>query len=301
MTIPHPIPYQGSKRRIAHEIIAYFPRDAERLIEPFAGSAAVSIAAAYYSKSKYFILNDINEALMNLWHNIVNRSETTTNEYEKLWFAQKGCEREYYNYIRDEFNKTQNPNYFLYLLARCVKGSIRYNSKGEFNQSPDNRRLGMHPTTMRKQIFGASRLLKGKACIKCADYKDMLTLATPQDIVYMDPPYQGVCGNRDPRYFSDVAFHDFIKILQQLNSENISYILSYDGRTDLKSYGKPLPNSLELTLIEIEAGRSTQATLLGRCAYTIESLYLSKALVSRLGKVTVPQKKFQSFLVEESR
>ena len=46
MRIPHPIPYQGSKRGIAEAILAYFPQHVTRLIEPFAGSAAVTLAAA---------------------------------------------------------------------------------------------------------------------------------------------------------------------------------------------------------------------------------------------------------------
>jgi DNA adenine methylase len=45
--LPQPIPYQGSKRNIATQILRYAPRSIERIIEPFAGSAAVSVAAAY--------------------------------------------------------------------------------------------------------------------------------------------------------------------------------------------------------------------------------------------------------------
>jgi DNA adenine methylase len=45
-------------------------------------------------------------------------------------------------------------------------------------------------------------------------------------------------------------------------------------------FGKPLPVSLRLERIEIDAGRSSQATLLGKDARTCESLYLSPALVT---------------------
>jgi DNA adenine methylase len=45
--LPQPIPYQGSKRNIATQILKYVPWGTKRIIEPFAGSAAVSIAAAY--------------------------------------------------------------------------------------------------------------------------------------------------------------------------------------------------------------------------------------------------------------
>ena len=52
--------------------------------------------------------------------------------------------------------------------------------------------------------------------------------------------------------------------LETLNHKNVRYLVSYDGRLGNRSYGKPLPAKLNLTLVEIEAGRSSQATLLGR-------------------------------------
>ncbi len=80
----------------------------------------------------------------------------------------------YYQAIKD-FNRTKDPRLFLYLLARCVKGAIRYNSEGLLNQSPDKRRHGTKPETMRENIFGVSRLLKGKSVISSLEYKDVLS------------------------------------------------------------------------------------------------------------------------------
>jgi DNA adenine methylase len=162
MGVPHPIPYQGSKRGLARTITSYFPQDPARLVEPFAGSAAVSLAAAYYGKADRFLLNDLNHALMALWDEIINQPASIADAYATLWKAQAGREREYYDLVRTQFNRTQRPDYLLYLLARCVKASVRYNAYGEFNQSPDNRRKGAHPDTMRGHIVGASRLLKSK-------------------------------------------------------------------------------------------------------------------------------------------
>jgi DNA adenine methylase len=167
-------------------------------------------------------------------------------------------------------------------LARCVKGSIRYNAEGSFNQSPDKRRRGTMPETMRDNIFGVSALLKGKAVISSLDYKEVLSGVNEDDVVYMDPPYQGVCGERDARYLSVISYDEFVSVLIDLNNHNIRYAVSYDGRTGNKSFGKLLPERLSLTLIELEAGRSTQATLLGRQDVTIESLYLSPRLANEV-------------------
>jgi len=79
-----------------------------------------------------------------------------------------------------------------------------------------------------------------------------------------------------------LAFDDFVAQLAVLNLKNVRYLVSYDGRLGNRSYGKPLPAKLHLTLLEIEAGRSSQATLLGRDQMTVESLYLSPALAEEL-------------------
>lgn len=70
--VPHPIPYQGSKRNLASAILRYFPATVETLHEPFAGSAAISLAAAAKGKANWFHINDLNKPLIDLWQEIVN-------------------------------------------------------------------------------------------------------------------------------------------------------------------------------------------------------------------------------------
>ncbi len=283
--LPHPIPYQGSKRNLAPDILRYFPEQIDVLYEPFAGSAAMTIAAAEAGLAQTFRINDLNKPLIDLWDEIINRADRLAAKYEKLWNDQLSDPKAFYVKVRDEFNRTGEPHLFLYLLARCVKASVRYNARGEFNQSPDNRRKGMKPQTMKMQIMGASYFLKGKTTTASTNYRDVLKLTEPEDLVYMDPPYQGVCGNRDTRYLESVQFCEFVEALEELNRRKIRYIVSYDGRTGDKSYGNTLPDELNLTLIELDAGRSSQATLLGRKDVTIESLYLSPALADELAHV----------------
>ncbi|HEV7926706.1 MAG TPA: DNA adenine methylase [Verrucomicrobiae bacterium] len=282
MRVPHPIPYQGSKRNLAPVILRYFPPDIETLIEPFAGSAAITLAAAVRSLAHRYLIADLNEPLVELWRAIIESPEKLARHYETLWRAQHEDRREYYDRIREEFNRTGKPDRFLYLLARCVKASVRYNADGEFNQSPDNRRMGARPETMRHHLLGASQLLRGKSACIASDYKEILAQATPDDLVYLDPPYQGVCGERDPRYLQGVLFHEFVEVLETLNYRDIKYLVSYDGRTGERVHGRKLPQGLRLHHVELHAGRSSQATLLGREEMTIESLYLSPALAESL-------------------
>ncbi|MBN2210493.1 MAG: DNA adenine methylase [Sedimentisphaerales bacterium] len=275
---PQPIPYQGSKRILAPSILPHFPEDISRIVEPFAGSAAITIAAALRGLTKRFWINDAHAPLMDLLREIIEKPDAISRTYTRLWNAQLGNERAYFDRIRTRFNQNHRPGDFLYLLARCVKGAIRYNSNGEFNNTPDNRRKGARPDEMRRRIEHVSYLLQGRTLITTLDYKEVLKKCKLGDLIYMDPPYQGVCGDRDQRYLPKIDHDEFCTELEKLNKRNICYIISYDGRTGDKTYGQPLPDSLNLTHLELEAGRSTQATLLGRSDITYESLYLSPNL-----------------------
>ena len=291
MKLPHPIPYQGSKRNLASQILRMFPDSFDNLIEPFAGSAAITIASAYYFKASRFVINDINEPLINLWDTIIDNPKSMIKSYHDIWHGQLGNEETYYYEIRDKFNKTKQPEYLLFLLAKCVKAAVRYNAQGGFNQSPDKRRLGRNPSLMRDDILQVSQLLKGKIQLHSTDYQNVLDFATADDLVYMDPPYQGTGVNGGFNYAGNIEFDNFIVSLFELNNNNIPYVLSYDGRTGNKTYGSPLPENLNLTKIEINAGRSSQATLLNRSEITYEAVFLSPALVTKidLQKVTGKQ------------
>ena len=281
--MPHLVQYQGSKRNLANKIISYIPRETKRIIEPFSGTAAITIACASNEIGDEYLINDLNEPLIKLLENVVNSPEKTAKEYEIIWKKQLDNPISYYYDIRETFNSTHNPVLFLYLLARCVKGSVRYNSAGQFNQSPDKRRKGTCPDKMAHNIFGISSLLKGKVVFSSVDYKQVLEKATCDDVVYMDPPYQGVCGDKDSRYYSGINHFEFIEELRNLKHQNIPFIVSYDGKMGNKEYGNTLPADLQLEHIYINAGRSSQATLLGRNDETIESLYVSKKLCNSGG------------------
>jgi DNA adenine methylase len=282
MTVPQPFQYQGSKRALAPLILQYLPVITTRLVEPFCGSAALSIATAARGRAKEFWLNDFNAPLAQLLSLIINSPKKLGKSYKELWRADHEDAMEHYYQVRESFNRTKDPQLLLYLLARCVKGAVRYNGEGLFNQSPDKRRLGTQPETMKANIKAISILLRGKTIVTSLSYENVLANVREEDVVYMDPPYQGVCGERDSRYFSGISFDDFVAQLGVLNLKNIRYLVSYDGRSGNRSYGKPLPTKLHLTLVELEAGRSSQATLLGRDEMTVESLYLSPALAEEL-------------------
>lgn len=276
--LPHFIQYQGSKRNLAKHILQFFPKNVSRLVEPFAGTAAISVATSASQIAQSFWLNDLNKPLIELLELSIEKPDEIADFYLELWNEQHTNSLAHYFEVRSKFNQINDPKLLLYLLARCVKGSVRYNSEGLFNQSVDKRRKGTRPETMRKNIAGVSSLLKGKCKFTNLDYQEVLEQVKESDFVYMDPPYQGVCGNRDSRYLSGINFDDFVLALERLNRKGSVFAISYDGKLGNKAFGKLLPKSLNLERIKIEVGRSSQSTLLGKQETTIESLYLSPSL-----------------------
>lgn len=278
---PHPIPYQGSKRRLAPAILSFIPRERfSRMIEPFAGSAAVTLAAAKANLCREFLIADVLRPLTDLWTEIIDRPKALSNSYRDIWYSQfNGRDpMERFNRLRSEFNRDHEPAKLLFLLARCVKNAVRFNPSGEFNQSADRRRRGTHPDTMEREIIAAAKLLRGRCRIVCGDFRQVLRGVGPDDIVYMDPPYQGTSEGRDRRYFKSVPRHVIVQALASLNALGVQYVLSYDGHSGERTYGPPLPGDLNAHRVLLEVGRSSQATLNRIHAVTVESVYLSPAL-----------------------
>ncbi len=287
-TTPHLVQYQGSKRNIAPEIIKYIPSDTHRIIEPFAGTCAFSILAAKEKKAEVFILNDINEPLLRMMENCVEDPYSLYTAYNEVWtgqFAEGENNIDYFYKIRDQFNQgDQSAAKMLFLLARVVKGAVRYSTHGEMNQSCDKRRYGTKPETILINASRISALLKNRTTFYSKDYREILAIAKKGDLVYMDPPYQGTSNNenpRDNRYIQGVDYSEFVDALFDLNERNIDYIVSYDGMTGEHKIGLDLPEGLHLTHLFINAGVSAQSVLNGKKETTYESLYLSPNISSQ--------------------
>lgn len=283
-TTPHIVQYQGSKRMLAPQILSFMPRHCSRLIEPFAGMAAITIASAKQERAESYIINDLNESVSLILQATVEFPEQLYRDYEAIWLEQfnypDGHVAHFYK-IRDEYNNGDtSPAKMLYLLARCVKGSVRYGNNGKFNQSPDKRRNGTNPQTLKQNINAISYYLKGKSQFYALDYRVILDMSKQGDLIYMDPPYQGTSNVRDSRYISGIDFDEFVDAIDTLNSKGIDFIISYDGICGEKQYGKELPKELGLRKVLLNAGLSSQGTLLGKKETTFEALYLSRGLQS---------------------
>lgn len=298
-TVPHIVQYQGSKRVLAPQILRYLPRQFNRLVEPFAGMAAITIAVAKQERASEYLINDLNGPLVDVLKSVIETPSELLSSYSAVWneqFVYKKGSVEHFYKVREDFNQgNQSPANMLYLLARCVKGSVRYGSNGQFNQSPDKRRNGTSPKTLKPNIDAISYYLKGRTKFMSKDYREVLDEVRPGDIVYMDPPYQGVSNVRDSRYFSGIDYHEFVEAIDCLNRRGVDFLISYDGKCGNKQYGEDLPEDLGLKKVLLKAGLSSQSLLLGKKEVTYEALYISQGLQQYAPK---PQVELQYSLFE---
>lgn len=175
--------WPGGKSRLVEEIGRRLP-PGRRLIEPFAGSCAVSLALDY---DEYW-LNDINPDLISLYTVLTGEGPAFVDYCASLFTGENNTADVYYE-LRDEFNTTADPvrkaALFVYLNRHCFNGLVRYNQQGEFNTPYGKYRAPYFP---REEMLFFARRFKG-ALFTCLDFPDVIKAAVPGDVIYADPPY----------------------------------------------------------------------------------------------------------------
>ena len=277
--VPHVIPYQGSKRLLAPAILAVLQqrhtelpdqteRAVRRLYEPFAGSAALTLAAAHAGLAEQYVVADSYAPLVALWREIVDAPTALALAYQQIW--QTGD----YDAVRRAFHAEPTPERLLYLLTRCVKAAVRFNRQGAFNQAADKRRLGTHPDRIARAVHTAADLLQARVLLRTGDALQTTADAQAGDVAYLDPPWHGTTVGRDARYHAGYGQAALYALIESLHVRGVFVLLSYDGKRAGHDFAQSLPDSLER--LDLPAMRSAQATLLGRTEWTTESLYVSR-------------------------
>lgn len=188
------VKWAGGKRRLVPFIVERLAVPAEtssgaassRLVEPFAGGAALSLAVGHRFDGIW--LNDVNADLINLYIQLREAPEDYIRAASAL-FAPKTNNAEAYYRFRDEFNTTDSPSdkavLFLYLNRHGYNGLCRYNSAGQFNVPYGRYKNPYFPEA---ELRAAADVLRN-AQLTSLDFEDVLASCGPGDVVYCDPPY----------------------------------------------------------------------------------------------------------------
>ena len=264
--IPSLIKWTGSKRSQARTIAEHIPEH-QRYFEPFVGAGAL----LYLCGRPGSVAGDIYEPLIKLWKAIQTNPRSVVDDYEEQWNSLQKDLPNYYYTVRDRFNQNPNPFDLNFLVRTCVNGIIRFNDKGEFNNSFHLSRKGMHPGRFAKIVQKWHGVIQGITFV-CQDYEETLAEATEGDFIYFDPPYAG----NNMRYANDLDLRRFFHHLEALNRRNIKWCLSFDGQRGNADFSHPVPEGLYKHKLLISSGNSAVGKVLnGPIEQVYESLYLS--------------------------
>ena len=176
--------WAGGKHKLAPFIARHLPPSRRRLIEPFAGSAALSLALEFEA----YLLNDTNSDLIALFQTLKNEKQAFI-DYVRQYFGTDHNQESRFYVLREQFNNSETPieraALFVYLNRHAFNGLCRYNSKGQFNVPFGRYRTPYFPEKeMQAFIKKADRME-----IRCGDFQSALAQADNYDTIYCDPPY----------------------------------------------------------------------------------------------------------------
>jgi DNA adenine methylase len=278
VNFPPVIKWSGSKRSIAKDLSKYIPQS-KRYFEPFLGGGAL----LPYRTINYGIASDIIPELISLWNSIKNSPELVAKEYTERWKRLQKEGFEVFYKIRNIFNNSRNEHDFLFLTRTCVNGLIRYNNKGEFNNSFHLTRPGINPNRLKDIIYQWHFIIKDIEFYNC-DYHELTSQAVKGDFVFFDPPYGGTKGRYTKEKFD---IYEFFSELDRLNCRNVKWMLTFDGQAGKRNYSYDLPKELYLHRIFMKTGHSPFTKLMNTTIDDVnESVYLNFNPPSKL--ITTP-------------
>ena len=175
--------WAGNKYRLIERIRALLP-PGRRLVEPFAGSAAVFLNTDY----PRYLIADNNADLINLYRILQAEGERFVRYCRRLFDPDANTPETYYR-RRDEFNATGDPRrkaaLFLYLNRHGYNGLCRYNARGGFNVPFGRYRRPYFPAAEMLAFHARAR----RARFVHADFTRAFDQLREGDVVYCDPPY----------------------------------------------------------------------------------------------------------------
>lgn len=192
--------WAGNKYRILSRILQTLPLG-ERLIEAFAGSAALFLNTEY----ERYLINDINTDVISLYQILQKEGNHFIDQTHRFFTPENNTPDVYYK-LRARFNNSDDPTekaaLFVYLNRHGYNGLCRYSASGIFNVP-----FGRYhrPYFPRKEMV-TFHLKAQRAKFTCLDFRKVFARARQGTVVYADPPYVPLS---DTAYFTHYSRDGF--------------------------------------------------------------------------------------------
>lgn len=241
------IKWPGNKTKHLKHILKYIPPDYNRYIEPFIGSGALFLKL----QPKKWIINDLNEDLIDVW-SLINNSP----EYIVKWFTMfskyfgklsNADKVSFCSYLTNTLNDKERSNFrtVKYMLMKycAYMGNIISKNKYKFsgldaNIYVNNRTFFLEQIYY-QNIFNVSEFLnetKGKIYNK--DYKYILRMSKNGDFVFLDPPY--IEKKYDFSYnfnekLDESFLHELRLELEKLDDKNVKWLMTQANTKEVRN------------------------------------------------------------------
>ncbi|SHJ50470.1 DNA adenine methylase [Alicyclobacillus tolerans] len=217
--------WAGNKHRIMDKIRELLPHG-RRLIEPFAGSAAVFLNTDY----KENILNDMNSDLIHLFMTLKEYGLSFIDECKQLFIDENNTPQAYYQ-LREEFNQTtdliRKAALFLYLNRHGYNGLCRYNSFGHYNVPFGRYKKPYFPYKEMVIFYQKAQT----AHFISEDFESVMNQAELGDVIYCDPPYVPISQTANFTSYHANGFGPeeqlrLAKVAEELSKKGIPVLIS---------------------------------------------------------------------------
>ena len=192
--------WAGGKFRVLDRILPALPM-ADRLVEPFAGSAAVSLNADFGEA----LVADFNADLINLYRSIKNETTRFIDEAGALFDGTRN-NRDGFESLRTEFNEStdafRRSVIFVYLNRHGFNGLCRYNAKGRFNVPFGKYDKPGFPLAEIESFADAATRME----FVHQSFVATMDAAREGDVIYCDPPYVPLSVTSNFTSYSTSAF-----------------------------------------------------------------------------------------------
>lgn len=247
--IPSPLNYTGGKYKLLSQMLPFFPKDVDKVVDLFCGGCNVGInldcnKVQFNDSNKYLI--GLLDTFRKLTKDEIFRCLYSTIEKYSLSLVSKngyeyyGCEsskglgsynKDGYNKLRKDFNskKEKDDEYYLMLYLLIVysfNNQLRFNKKGEFNLPVGKRDFN---TKMQEKLKGfLDRIKSGDYCFTNGDFRKVkLDDFTDKSFVYADPPYLITCATyNEQNGWTENDEYDLLSYLEELDKKGIRFALS---------------------------------------------------------------------------
>jgi DNA adenine methylase Dam len=236
--------YSGSKFKLLDQILPLFDYSKDYFLDLFCGGGSVYVNVL--DKYKKLLINDIIVDLIEIHKNLCNnpqifietvRNLAKTKENQKLYIDLKTS----YNQEKDSYKRS---TMLFALMLTCTNNFMRFNLKGEFNQSWGRREWSDSTQKKVDEFVEHVSKYKGKIFYSSKHFNNVKI--TKPSMIYLDPPYgsiQDENGNITNKKISEAGYNayfnkeDDLKLYNyiiELNNQKHSFMLSglleHDGK-----------------------------------------------------------------------